>query len=225
MGKKLFGAFLFALLLGISPLYAKIHFPFFGHHHKSASQSTQMPSELARADEGSPYKSGWDTGYRKGYDGGQADHNRGAKFDADDAAGYKSGHPFCESLEGKGEHQCRKGYRLGFKLGYQDGYSGLQSRLITSQESTPSQAVVIPEQAPSQPESPNQSEMQNQSEQPSAAVQENPESQQPSTNETAQNTPRALPKTASNVPLFGLIGLAGIALSLLSRAVRKATDN
>lgn len=175
-------------------------------------QQTQAPSELARTEESagtSPYRSGWDSGYKSGYEGGQADHNQGAKLDEDDAPGYKGDHAFCESIEGKGEHQCRKGYREGFKLGYQDGYSGLVSRLITPQAPAQSQAAAPANQpeTPSQPEQP-----------PSTAMQETP--QQPSKTE-AQNQPRALPKTASSLPLLGLLGLSAIALSLLSRALRK----
>jgi hypothetical protein len=177
---------------------------------------SQAPAELARAEEPgevSPYRTGWDTGYKTGYEGGQADHSSGAKLDMDDAPGYKGGHAFCEPIEGKGEHRCRKGYREGFKQGYQDGYSGLVSRLITPQAPAQSQAAAPAMEAPSQPETPSQPE------QPSTAMQETP--QQPE----AQSQPRALPKTASGLPLIGLIGLAVIALSLLSRTLRRIARN
>jgi LPXTG-motif cell wall-anchored protein len=231
MGKRpLIWVSLFALLIGVPALvHARIGIPFFKHHHKAVSQSTQRPSALARTEPSatSPYRSGWDTGYKSGYEGGQADHSKGSKFDRDDAPGYKSGHSFCESLEGKAEHQCRKGYRVGFKLGYEDGYSGLVSRLITNEESTTSQAAVTPaEQAPAEPEtSSNQPEVQSQPEQPSTAMEETP-AQQPSSGETAQaqNQPRALPRTGSKLPMFGLIGLMAIGLSLLSRFFRKISQ-
>jgi hypothetical protein len=221
-------AFLFVLLFGLSPLvYAGIHFPSFGHHHKAADQSIEMPSELARAEAPagkSPYRSGWDTGCKRGYEGGQTDHGNSAKFDADDAPGYRDGYSFCESLEGKAEHRCRKEYRVGFNLGYQDGYSGLVSRLMEPQKSAPSQAAASSMQIPSQPETATQPEIRNEPQEPATAMQETPS--EPSITETAQagNQLSSLPKTASTLPLLGLMGLTGIALSLLFRALRKIDE-
>jgi hypothetical protein len=172
------------------------------------SQETEdrMPSALARADEPAattPYRSGYDTGYQRGYEGGQQDHNSGVKFDEDDAPGYRDGHAFCENIEGKGEHECRRAYREGFKLGYEDGYSGLVSRLITPQTPAQSQAVLpTPETKPQQP----------------SVAQATPP-QPPS--EMPQNKPKSLPKTAGNLPLLGLLGLAAFLLSLLCRMFRR----
>jgi hypothetical protein len=191
-------------------------------------EQTQAPAEMARADEGSrtaeegtgPFRTGWDSGYKTGYDSGQADHSRGAKLDADDAPGYRAFKSTCESVEGRDEIQCKKGYDKGFMLGYQDGYSGLTSRLV-SPAPTP-QAAETPAQSAAPIES-----------QPSTAM----ETPQPSTTietpapESSANTsekqemaqaaqPKSLPKTASSLPLLALLGLAGIALSFLFRVLR-----
>lgn len=186
----------------------------------------QEPSELARTEEPteSPYRMGWDEGYKRGFEGGQNDHTSGAKFDEDDAPGFKDGHSFCEPIEHKGEHQCRKQYRKGFKQGYADGYSGLVSRLLTPQVPAQSQAAAtateIPGQAETQNQQPSTAMQETSPSQPSTAMQET----QPSPSTTiAKNQPRALPKTASDLSVLGLIGILGIALSLMLRMFRRIT--
>lgn len=220
MGKKLFilGSLL-ALLAGTPVMLHANIFHHFWFHHK-AKQTYSSPSQLARADVGThktAYAAGWDNGYSTGYKDGQMDHRQGAKFDADDAPGYKGYRSTYNSSLGK-RSQFKKGYRKGFDLGYQDGYSGLTSRLIisTPAESQPSgvpqSSEVRPPESSSAQEAPIQQEPRAEQEEQAPPAQ---------TNEQAQTEPRSLPKTASDLPLLGLLGLVSIGLSLVFRSLGK----
>jgi hypothetical protein len=179
------------------------------------------PAEMARAEAQTGttvFRSGWDTGYKNGYKDGQADHDKGAKLDADDAPGYKGYRSTYESSMGK-RSRYKKAYLEGFNQGYQDGYSGLVSRLIQSPSQEQIPAASMKEEIPSHA-TPSPA-------QPSTAMQEQPvqqsnDSTEPTENQTAQTQPQpeALPKTASGLPLLALFGLAGIFSSLLLRALR-----
>jgi flagellar biosynthesis/type III secretory pathway protein FliH len=169
-------------------------------------EGAEPPASMARAEttEGeTPFKQGWDTGYKTGYEDGLADHEKGAKMDADDAPGYKGYRNTYNESMGKRSHY-KKGYKEGFESGYQDGYSGLISRLVSppempqtgfsGAEETPPQTNQVPPEASIQP--------------PAAPP------------DQAQNQPRRLPKTASNLSLLALLGLAGVGLSFAFRKLR-----
>lgn len=167
------------------------------------AETPSDPSELVGTDDQTTptaYRGGWDTGYKNGYTAGKNDHDSGVEFHPKDAPEYKGYRSSYDSSMGKRSHY-KEGYREGFRLGYQDGFSGVVSRLITP--AAPEQAQVIEEESAT------------------AVVQEPPVQQ----SETIEPTPpRALPKTASALPLVGMIGLAGIALSFLFRALGKDAD-
>jgi len=180
--------------------------------------SAPAPTEMARADvatetERTSPSSVWQNGYKIGYEGGQADQSACKKSDYDDAPGYHD-HPEVECDSCMSKERAERRYKAGFKEGYEDGYNGLVSRLATPASLPPQASATIPEMprtettpeaAPSQMPSPTIEE---------AIIQETPAVQE------TPALPKALPKTASSLPLFGLIGLAGIALSLLSRRLR-----
>ncbi len=192
-----------------------------------SSQEGLMPSQLARteAQPKTSYSAGWNDAYRLGYKGGETDRANGAKFDADDAPGYKGYRSEYQSSFGS-KKQFKKGWHKGFMLGYEDGYSGLVSRLITPEQnqnaaaSAEQVAPPVAEQAP--PAEPRAEQATPQEEQSS----EQAASQEPQTAENVptqqpQNTPRSLPKTGSDLPLIALFGLASIGASLVVRAFRQ----
>jgi hypothetical protein len=63
-------------------------------------------------------------------------------------------------------------------------------------------------------------EPQEPSTQESFNIQQSPGNQDTETHADMNTAPRSMPRTASNLPLLALLGLAGIALSFLFRALR-----
>jgi hypothetical protein len=198
------------------------------------TQVSQMPRADIDVATPTDYRAGWDQGYKLGYDAGVADHQQGAKFDADDAPGYKGYRTSFESSLGKRSH-FKSGWKKGFKNGYDDGYSGVVSQLITT--TTIQQSSIQPQP---QTDYESESSVQQSEQAPSqeARADENWQTQ-PSSSSSVSSTSssassmhrfhrtsghkvvRRMPRTASDLPLIALIGLLAIASSQIFRVVRK----
>lgn len=190
------------------------------------------PSELARADVQpgiTPYRSGWDMGYQSGYRDGESHHSAGMEFDEDKAPGYKGYRSAYDATMGK-RSEFKSGYKEGFEQGYRDGYSGVPSRLVSPPVETSEVTEVIvgemelprtDESLPQQQDTETESSIQDES-----TIAQSPEHSQTLESDLESDTgsqtiPQSLPRTASGLPLLALIGLAGVSLSFLTRALRK----
>jgi hypothetical protein len=163
-------------------------------------------------DEANPaFKAGYEGGYKLGFDHGKGDFASCVKYDNDESSDYKNPTGWCKDMGSR--KSFNRGWRRGFKIGYEDGYAGRVSQFAVIPAAIPAPAPAplpapapIPQVSlpPVQQETPTTVEVQ-----PTAAPVETV------ITTTAPIVHKRLPRTASSLPLFGLVGIGAVSVSFL----------